>query len=1503
MQHRFILALLVSALCADLHGQVVPGTPQTGSDYVTTLRKLLGGTISTNVTLGQSIKLYHVTSDVQIVNGATVTILPGTILKFAANTNLYVNPGATLNANGTSSQPIYFTSMKDDSVGPSLPPQVVRGVPAPGDWGELEFDGSSSQQAYGSLSHVVVRYGQRLVVRDSRPAVRDVTSTHMSAEGLFLDEPPEPWVLERLTLTHNERNLRLSEVPEGVTIRDSVLRHGKYRAISAFNSAARLENNVIEHNDGAIYADGESPLVLRYNSISNNRTAEGESLGIDASCCATVDARFNWWGSTTGPEVEGQSNSGGGGQVGDYTLYGGWLGEEWTRNYKLGDHPWTIKAGVGVDVATGNFFLSEDDVSIDTVGFPLEISRTYNSLLADEVSSEMGAGWVWSYGTKIREVDHHGVLWQRDDGTLTYFKRNADDSFTGEEGIHDKLTWEPSSQTYRLRRKDQSVLVFAWDGKLSLQIDANGNTTVITRDGSRQVTRVTEPFGRTLTFEYSGSYISRITDPLGRSIVYERWDGLLEGVIKRDQYGNVYAQSSYRYDDGPWDMEDFDDADGNHLDLSNERTTHRVRTQRYNGMNSITFDYDEEDYRTRITDTRDFAHDFFYTGSNKVVRHEKEQPSGSFRVEGRWDYVSYLTSTHTDRDGTTTSTYDWAAGNLIKRIRPGNRTTRYAYDAFNNVLSERNANGNTTTFAYDSRQNLTAETDAAGNVTRHEYDSLGRKTATIDARGHRTTFAYGPFGYLRSVTNPLGQTTRYEYDVAGRKTSETDPLGNTTTWTYNARDQVLSVVDPLGNRTSYGYDLYGRKESTTDAEGRWTWFQYDDTFNALWKTIDTMGGEIVLTRDGYNGNVISVRDPNGQVTRFEYDDYNRRTAEIDPLGRRWTYEYTGTDRIASMIDGNGRQTTYAYDSSTNDLRTVYFADGRRVDYSYDGAGNKTSMIDWTGETRWVHDQLDRVVAVNKNGQETGYFHDAVGNLLHLQTENGKLVQYTYDAANRMKTVVDWLGRVTSYSYDAAGRIAGYTLPNGVNAGYTYDAAGRLKELVYRRGGSVFNGFFHQFDRVGNRRSVQRTSGIESYQYDPLYRLTEVTYSNGRVERFGYDQAGNRTWRYDSSWGFTNSYGYDAAGQLWGDESGACSYDGNGATTRCGDRQFGWDAQHHLAWAYMNWNSESFVYDGDGRRMERSHAGGTTRYVVDTVPKISRVLRETANGVTTHYVYGHDLLYSIEGSATHYHHADALGTVMTVTSNTGTTESQFSHDAFGQLGGNGLSSWSYAPRHGFTGEETDSTTLVYLRARYYNPWNGRFLSRDPFPIDAMDTQSVNRYVYSRNNPATLTDPTGEIPVLLATGLAGMGIGLLGQLTSDAIRGEFSGWRSYGAAAVGGFIEGVMPMGKTKLVRRVAKPLIAGGSAGVESLINQGHNFSGKQFTYDVLSGVGASYAEPLQVKGGRGSIASVQQGLLTKYERGSIRNVSWKSAGKIMFGQTVLNSPGWMWGGYFGSLWP
>jgi RHS repeat-associated protein len=157
---------------------------------------------------------------------------------------------------------------------------------------------------------------------------------------------------------------------------------------------------------------------------------------------------------------------------------------------------------------------------------------------------------------------------------------------------------------------------------------------------------------------------------------------------------------------------------------------------------------------------------------------------------------------------------------------------------------------------------------------------------------------------------------------------------------------------------------------------------------------------------------------------------------------------------------------------------------------------------------------------------------------------------------------------------------------------------------------------------------------------------------------------------------------------------------------------------------------------------KSVEGVTTEYVLDPAAGLTQVLQETTGGQTTDgqatsYLYGHDLLAQYDSGTWAYHVNDGLGSVRQLADPTGQVVQSYSFSPFGvPLGESG------GEPYGFTGEQWDASAgLVYLRARYYQPGMGRFVSKDPFPGFVTRPQSLNRWVYVQNNPVNRRDPTG------------------------------------------------------------------------------------------------------------------------------------------------------------------
>ena len=95
-----------------------------------------------------------VSDDLTVAEGVTLTVDPGVVVKFALGRRMTINGG--LNAAGTAEEPICFTSIRDDSVGGDTNGDGAATSPARGDWRNLYFTSTSSDNL---LDHAVLRYG------------------------------------------------------------------------------------------------------------------------------------------------------------------------------------------------------------------------------------------------------------------------------------------------------------------------------------------------------------------------------------------------------------------------------------------------------------------------------------------------------------------------------------------------------------------------------------------------------------------------------------------------------------------------------------------------------------------------------------------------------------------------------------------------------------------------------------------------------------------------------------------------------------------------------------------------------------------------------------------------------------------------------------------------------------------------------------------------------------------------------------------------------------------------------------------------------------------------------------------------------------------------------------------------------------------------------------------------------------------------------------------------
>lgn len=266
-----------------------------------------------------------VTDTVDVPAGITLTIEPGTIVKFKHWRYGYTNPehrlaievvGGSINAVGTADKPITFTSDAPD--------------PLHGDWGGVNLrDGATGNFVYTifefwnigafdseiNFSHSIARWswGAGIFIKRS-----DATLTY----NRFYENGHNNVEIEDYSKVIIKYNEIANAVQGGIAILDGSEASIKHNVITGNidngivlenNAQANISYNTIKANQASGIAVGPfSSAVITYNTISENKLnsyGPGSSLivnynnildGVQIGPVTDVDLTSNWWGAAQG---------------------------------------------------------------------------------------------------------------------------------------------------------------------------------------------------------------------------------------------------------------------------------------------------------------------------------------------------------------------------------------------------------------------------------------------------------------------------------------------------------------------------------------------------------------------------------------------------------------------------------------------------------------------------------------------------------------------------------------------------------------------------------------------------------------------------------------------------------------------------------------------------------------------------------------------------------------------------------------------------------------------------------------------------------------------------------------------------------------------------------------------------------------------------------------------------------------------------------------------------
>lgn len=645
--------------------------------------------------------------------------------------------------------------------------------------------------------------------------------------------------------------------------------------------------------------------------------------------------------------------------------------------------------------------------------------------------------------------------------------------------------------------------------------------------------------GYTTSLAYTGGQLTSITDPAGRSLQVV-WTGSHITSVT-DTAVTPNRTVTFQYNDGAGNLTDVIDVNGGHTQLVYD-THHR--------MTNV---YDPNCYAAKATCNSGNGVVNAYSSAGQVTSQQDQL--------GRTTVFAYAGDPTSAAGGTTTIT------------NPKQNVTVDSYQ-FGVRTSETRGSGTaqaaTTYFRYDpATLAMTATEDPNGHVTQNTVDASGNVTGTQDALGRTTSTTYNALNEPLTKTDGNQVATTYTYDASGNlKTVSTPLVGTTktqvTTYTYGDSahpGDVTAMQNPDGNTWNYTYDTHGDKTTVKDP------------LQGVSTTCYNADGWKLASYTPRAGSITCTVPPPASAyeTTYSYAQSNGQTDEFGDV---------------QSVSGPVGQTKTAYDSDRNVVSNTD-ADNKQTQYRFDLANEQTDVI--------RADQTDL---------HTDYFPD--GTVQDQKQGSNVLNAYLYDALARATSDTDALLNATIYTYDGAGNRLMQQDPGGSctvpQIGCTttaYDADNEVTSVTYSDGVTA-NVSSIAYDNDGQRTSMTDGTGMSTWTYDSLHRLT--SYTNGAGALVGYDY-------------FTPQGNFDLMNQV-----GHITYpNGAGVVTRS------FDADGRLG-SVRDWTGSTVTshYDADGNLQTSNFPGSVTdQAAYDNADRMQSITSQGTGGTVFAATYTRD----------------------------------------------------------------------------------------------------------------------------------------------------------------------------------------------------------------------------------------------------------------------------------------
>ena len=1023
------------------------------------------------------------------------------------------------------------------------------------------------------------------------------------------------------------------------------------------------------------------------------------------------------------------------------------LGAQFSVNsYSTGVYPMNIL----VSALYGSTLITRDFVTTLTV--------------VNETGSQVARGWTLPGIQKLYLQGDGSALITEGEGSAVYFKKQGS-AFVSPAGEFSQLITSMLSGTSGWARvfSDSSKIVFDNTGKMVQIRDAFNNVDTVKYDASGRVTKVKDPLGLAITLAYGSNGLSSITDagsPARVTIVTVNASNRLTAVQDPDGISTTFG-----YD-----------------------ASLRLATITSRNGKTITLGYDSQAGTLASLTGPTIP---LYDGSNAA-------PAVTLAA---WQKVGvpYTTTLGAPATPPTADTVRGSVtepGGGVTRFTVNHwGTPAQSTDALSRItVVTHDKNGLPVRLAYPNGAVDSATYNASGLPTFVQTaDGTNRRFITYNSGWGRADSAWGgPQPAFRAFVGQNGRLdstrvagqfkTRYTYGTTGRVVSIIDPNGYLVVkhWFAGVNANTSQDSVPGGWLTTYSYDAYGRDTAVNAPVTPARRTHYDLLNRPIQFYDGAYATPTILAYDSV-GNLKVVTDAKGQTFGFTYNATGWLIAKTDPAGLADTLKYNRDGDLKTRRNRRGQSMSFTYDalhrlktkSGTNTDTDLwgYSVDGR-VDTSASPIAteityrNVRGQVDSAktlvgGQTFWRRYHfsswgIEDTVVLTGGGiafRPRSYSIDTTRFVLagiRLGPPSAGATSMSYDAntnptslnyrgapISRQYDMQNELGSITStalfgdsvlrmLTYDGEGRITRQADQGGTHSRkFTYDSLGRLtSDIVQTIVGNPPS------DCDGDPPPIQGSNGSNCLDY--------ITWQTVSSEQFSYDSVGNRT---------DHSGGYGPGNRI--QVFAGCTYltdnDGNVTARRCPSDTvaFKWSAEGLLDTAIVGGLTLSYYYDGNGRLVRKDSAGVASRHFLWQGSNLLAELTGSATAERAEFSYfpGADNPHAIVFGGVEYDaQRDGIRNVVTLTDSAQAVRQGYGFEAWGGLQATGGDlSLSGADRMRFKGALFlgDEANLYYMRARWYEPKTGRFLSEDPLGLKG----GLNPYVYAGDDPINNSDPMG------------------------------------------------------------------------------------------------------------------------------------------------------------------